>query len=168
MPRIEQSLRKLHPRSFDVPLVLGVSLIMLGFGLFLPVITFKEMVLWKHTFSVLSGISSLVDEHHVILAIIIFLFSIVFPFFKLGVLWILWFGPLSQEQREKYVHRIGAMGKWSMLDVFVVAVTIVIAKTSNFASAQPRPGLYFFGFSILLAMLVTMRVERLIQSTSVK
>ena len=162
MSESEQSLQKIHPRHLDVPILLAVSLVLLWFGLFLPVITLKELVFWKHTFSVLSGISSLVDEGHYFLGIVIFLFSIVFPFIKLGMLFALWFGRLAQWQREKYIHWLGAIGKWSMLDVFVVAITIVIAKLSGFASAQPQIGLYFFGSSILLAMLVTVRIERLI------
>lgn len=166
MHSVDQSLQKIYPKYLDVPILLLMSLVMLGFGLFLPVITLKELVFWKHTFSVLSGISSLMDEGHYFLGLIIFFFSIVFPFLKLGVLFTIWFGRLAQWQRERYVRWLGAMGKWSMLDVFVVAMTIVIAKISSFASAEPRLGLYLFGTSILLAMLVTVRIEKLINKSS--
>ena len=49
-----------------------------------------------------------------------------------------------------------------MLDVFVIAVTIVVTKISRFAEAEPRLGIYFFGASILLTMFTTERIERLI------
>ena len=41
-----------------------VSAVCLGFGLVLPILTFKEMIFWKHTFSVLTGIESLYQEKH--------------------------------------------------------------------------------------------------------
>ena len=56
----------------------------------------------------------------------------------------------------------GLLGKWSMLDVFVIAVTIVVTKISRFAEAEARLGIYFFGASILLTMFTTERIESLI------
>jgi paraquat-inducible protein A len=61
------------------------------------------------------------------------------------------------------VHWLGVLGKWSMLDVFVVAITIVITKISSFAKAEARLGLYFFGASIMLAMLATGWIERIMK-----
>ena len=158
----KQSLRQIYPRHYDVPVLILASLATLSEGLFLPVITLKEMVFWKHTFSVLTGIVSLVTEKHYILAVIIFLFSVIFPIFKLFMLLTIWFKKLTDEERGVYIHWLSGLGKWSMLDVFVVAMTIVIAKISGFASAKPETGIYFFATSILLAMIVTMRMEHLV------
>lgn len=156
------SLQEENPKYYFIPLLLVLAGASLGFGLFLPVITLKELVFWQHTFSVVTGIESLFMEGHYILAAIIFLFSIIFPVFKLVILFAVWFIKLSNEQRISFIHLLNVTGKWSMLDVFVVAVTIVIAKISNFASATPEVGIYFFAFSIILAMAVTFMVERLL------
>ena len=48
----------------------------------------------------------------------------------------------------------------SMLDVFIVAVIVVSAKSSFIASAQLRPGLYLFAASILLSMYAVHRIRR--------
>lgn len=160
------SLRKQHPKNLLIPLALMASACLLVFGLFLPIITLKELVFWKHTFSVITGIQNLFAEGHWVLALIIFLFSILFPIGKLIILFQVWFSELTERQRQLYVHWIGVLGKWSMLDVFVVAITIVITKISTFAKAEPRVGLYFFGISIMLAMLITERIERLMKKTS--
>jgi paraquat-inducible protein A len=54
------------------------------------------------------------------------------------------------------------LGKWSMLDVFVIAVTIVIVKVGgSFAKAEPRPGLYVFSLAVFLSMILTGRVHKL-------
>jgi len=50
-----------------------------------------------------------------------------------------------------------------MLDVFVVAVMIVVAKISKLASAEAHIGIYFFGGSIALAMLATMEMDKLLK-----
>lgn len=144
--------------------MLAASAVLLICGLLFPAITLKELVFWKHTFSVLTGIQSLFAEGHHILGLIIILFSIIFPLFKLGVLFTVWFKSLGHEQRKSLLYWLGVLGKWSMLDVFVVAITIVITKISNFAKAQPEPGIYYFAVSVILAMLVTERMERLISS----
>jgi len=162
-----KALSKIHSRCFDVPLALFLSAVTLILGLFLPIITLKELIFWKHTFSVLSGIISLWDERHYFLSLIILLFSIIFPFLKLLMLSGIWFTKMFHDQRQTYVKWLSSLGKWSMLDVFVVAVTIVIAKISNFASAKPHIGLYFFCFSILLAILTTVRIEKLMKSPRV-
>ena len=159
-----ETLNSTYKKCFDVPLGLALSALALVLGIFLPVITLKEMVLWQHTFSVYSGIVSLWAENHYFLSIIIFLFSIIFPVFKLVTLSFIWFKRMSTEKRQVYLKWLSSFGKWSMLDVYVVAITIVIAKISNFASAEPRAGIYFFCFSIILSMLITMRIDNLIKS----
>ena len=152
-----------NPRSIGVPLILILAAVTLMFGLFLPVITLNELVFWTHTFSVYTGIISLWQEHQYFLSLVIFVFSICFPLLKLGILFLMWFTHLSQERRVLYLKWLSSLGKWSMLDVFVVAMTIVIAKISKFASAEPRMGIYFFCASIMMAIFVTMRIEKLMK-----
>lgn len=127
----------------------------------LPVLTFEEFVFWKHTFSVLTGIQSLLEGGNVVLAAILFFFSVVFPFTKLVTLGILWYGSFPDKVRTRILFWLEALGRWSMLDVFVIAVTIVIAKSSKFVKAEAHVGIYVFALSVMLAMLVTSRVERL-------
>lgn len=162
------SLQTSFPKRIDIPVYLFTSAVLLGFGLFLPVITLKELVFWTHTFSVTSGILSLFQEKQYLLGVTILFFSIVFPIFKLGVLSIIWFSHLEEKRREFYVHWLGILGKWSMLDVFVIALTIVITKVSGFAEAQAHSGIYFFAGSIMLAMLTTEQIERLIERANPK
>jgi len=162
-----QALQKNDPKNFLIPLALLAATLFLGMGLFLPVITLRELVFWKTTFSVVSGIQSLYEEKHYVLACIIFFFSLVFPIFKLVVLCRIWFTRLGDQKRKSYLNWLGILGKWSMLDVFVVAVMIVVTKISGLAKAEARLGIYFFAVSILLAMILTEYFERLIKKEQV-
>jgi paraquat-inducible protein A len=52
-------------------------------------------------------------------------------------------------------------GKWSMLDVFVVAVLVVAVKLGAIADVDMRYGLYAFAASVLLTMYITSRIVSL-------
>ncbi|OQX45604.1 MAG: paraquat-inducible membrane protein A, partial [Candidatus Sedimenticola endophacoides] len=51
-------------------------------------------------------------------------------------------------------------GRWSMLDVFVVALLVVSVKLDAIARVQIHYGLYAFSAAVLITMLVTARVAR--------
>ncbi len=155
------SLHALKPRHYEVPLLIAGAGASLAYGLLLPTLTLKELVFWKHTFSILSGIQSLYQEKYYFLALIVFLFSVIFPIIKLFTLTSVWFLKLSEAQRLKFIKWLELLGKWSMLDVFVVAVLIVISKVSGLLKAEPHLGIYVFAFSVVLSMLTTMWIERL-------
>lgn len=164
-PRPRRSLAEIHPRMLEVPLAIALSAALLGAGLFMPIISIKQLIFKTDTFSVLTGMRSLWTEHQKILAAIVFLFSIVFPIVKLTCLTGIWFGRYSDEAREKVLSWFDVLGKWSMLDVFIVAITIVIAKISAVLDARARPGIYVFAASIALSILAGMRVESVSRRT---
>ena len=163
MPNTKKSLNQIFPHRYDIPSFLVLSFLFLLFGLFLPVITLKELILWKTTFSVLTGIENLFHEKHYILGSIILFFSIFFPITKLAVLFFVWSYRLSEKTRNMVIEWLGILGKWSMLDVFVVAMMIVITKISKFAHAEARIGIYFFGASIMLTMILTEKINHLLK-----
>ena len=87
------------------------------------------------------------------LAAIIFVFSIVFPALKL--IYIAMAGPLlsvAPARRGRWFRRICWLGKWSMLDVLVLALLVFYAKAAQFADASTLPGVYFFTASVFLTM----------------
>jgi paraquat-inducible protein A len=86
-------------------------------------------------------------------AILIAAFSLVFPFVKLLSLFILWFFPLRVSTRGRGLRILGSLGRWSLLDVFVALVLIVLAHEQGMLFVtEVRPGLYLFLLAILLAM----------------
>ncbi len=161
IPRIEaKSLRELYPDKVDIPLCIAISFAFLWQGLTLPIIHVEKMVLWESSYSVTTGVYSLFEQKELLLGSVLFFFSFVFPIVKLLVLLYLWLVRLTEETRERVLHWLGVLGKWSMLDVFVVAILIVAVKLGPLADVQPRRGIYFFCLAILCSMLTTMRVEK--------
>jgi paraquat-inducible protein A len=136
------------------------SALLLASALRMPVLTTHQV--WVHnTFSVFSGIQLLWNDGNVFLALLIFFFSIVFPIVKLAALLMIWVARLPEARRRAILNVLTALGKWSMLDVFVVAVVVVAVKLGIFSKANPEPGIYVFGASIFLSMVVSVEIDRL-------
>lgn len=73
----------------------------------------------------------------------------------------LWFGRTDENQRASVLTWLDELGKWSMLDVYMVAVLIVAVKLGPLAQVTVEPDLYVFGGAVLLSMLVGARIAKL-------
>ncbi len=162
-PRTTQSLSGLHPRqSWVVLSTLLLSTALLGIALSLPLLDAETGILWKHwrsSYSVWAGVVALWNQREPLLALIVFAFSMVFPIVKLVTLGIIWFMRLAEARRVWLLRWLEALGKWSMLDVFVVAILIVLVKLGPLANVKPRAGVYVFTAAIVCSMLTTRYVE---------
>ena len=86
-------------------------------------------------------------------AVLIAGFSLVFPFVKLTSLFLLWFYPLRPTTRGRGLKILGLLGRWSLLDVFVALVLIVLAhEQGSLFVTDVKLGLYLFMAAILLSM----------------
>ena len=61
----------------------------------------------------------------------------------------------------KWLHWLAAISKWSMLDVFVVAVLVVAVKLDLVLEVQVHFGLYAFSVAVLMTMYITAQVVEL-------
>jgi len=154
--------RPLLPRA----LVWAATLVF-ALGLSVPVVTFRTG-LAHDTFSVLGGIVDLAREGDELLAGIVLAFSVVFPVVKLVLLQHALHGPLSAERRARLVHALERLGRWSMLDVFVIAILIGAMHLGILSEASAEPGIHVFAAGILLAMLATRSVLGLLREAPVE
>ena len=163
MPDADVSIAKNHPReAIWLRVILGIIFLLLCVGLVSPVITLNKFVLIENTFSVFSGVIELLKEGQIFLFIIITGFSIVLPLLKVIVLTVLLSAKQDKAHKlDKYLRWMHLYGKWSMLDVFVVAVMVVAVKLGAVASVDMRYGLYLFAAAVILTMYVTARVVSL-------
>ena len=112
--------------------LLAVALLSLIAGLFLPIVTIEKFYLVENTFSILSGVVQLFIEQRYLLFVLIGSFSILLPLLKLGVLFQILEAPDTQTvHSRRYLHWMHLYGKWSMLDVFVVAILVVSVKAGS-------------------------------------
>jgi paraquat-inducible protein A len=127
---------------------------------FMPLMTVKKLWIWEDKVSIASGLIELLDKSELFLFFVILLFSIIFPLAKLAGAYVLWFhvdwyGPWAR----RYASLIRALGRWSMLDVFVVALTVVALNVSIVTNVETHFGIYAFTGAIVISMLVVHRIE---------
>ncbi len=148
-------------------LLLCVASILLAIGLVTPIITLKKFVIVQNTFSIMSGTWSLLKDGHFFLFLTIALFSILLPIFKILFLSVLVWNNNFTDLSAKTLSLIHDYGRWSMLDVFIVAVLIVAVKLGAIADVEKHIGLYFYAASAILIMFITSKVMRLSNNNNI-
>jgi len=162
-PYDEVVIPQAYPRhAQQLRYLIWIAALLLLVGLAAPVITLKKFILVENTFSVLSGVIELLEKGQFFLFLLLTGFSVVLPLLKLRVLYLLVSRREAMQPRvRKLLHWMHLYGKWSMLDVFVVAVLVVAVKLGALVDVEMRYGLYAFAGSVLLTMFITARVVSL-------
>ena len=159
----------------QLQLCLAVAAGLLGLSLFAPCMTlhpaFGEMtplvrllnpdLTAPTTYSILEGIRSMFEEGSVFIGLVVLLFSVVFPVWKLGVYSMAaarWSRGLETGDTVRWVNQLG---KWSMLDVFVLAVLVVAIKGLPGGSRiTVEWGAAAFCASVLLSIYISLHIGR--------
>jgi paraquat-inducible protein A len=94
------------------------------------------------------------------IGIIVFTASILVPFLKLlGLAWLLWAARRQTRGKPRtltrWYARLDFIGRWSMLDVFLVTFLTGAVQFGAFASVQPQVGIVAFAAAVVLTMLAT-------------
>ncbi len=140
---------------------LVLSLVLLIFGLIVPVLRVDKLLIFTDQISILSGIYELMTDGEWFLAIVIGAFSVLAPVYKLDLAFRAWrTHEIGGNRMRRAVRTLDLIGKWAMLDVFVVALVIFTVKNTGLANAVVEPGLYLFVSSILLSMTAIYRVRQ--------
>lgn len=129
-------------------------------GLMLPCIVFTGLD-GVRSYSLPESIAALLREGQYLVGGTLFAFSICFPLVKLMAILAASsrLTPLSPEMRRAVRKIVAATGKYSMLDVFVLAVLVVAVKLEGMIEARLLPGTVFFLVSIVLSMLAAQGVR---------
>jgi len=108
--------------------------------------------------TIMDGIVAFYVEGSWHLAFIILVASIIIPMAKLIALIYLLLSvqfrlPGNDLDRTRLYRLIEFIGRWSMLDVFVIAIAVTLLQLQPFLVARPGPGLVFFSAVVILTML---------------
>lgn len=108
--------------------------------------------------TVWEGIKLLYHEGSPGLAALVFLASLCVPILKVLIIaaLVLWRHPrrCATARRMAKVHRfIATIGRWSMVDMFVVALLIGLVQLGSLASVDPKPGAIAFLAVVLITII---------------
>ncbi|AWB65187.1 Paraquat-inducible protein A [Saccharobesus litoralis] len=96
--------------------------------------------------SILATVEELWRDERLLVAMLIFAFSILIPVIKTALVCLAYWRK-NTEIEQKIMKFISSIGKWSMADVFVVAVFLAILST-NHAETQDTQQFAIFGFKL--------------------
>lgn len=108
--------------------------------------------------TIFSGVATLVKTDMTGIAIIIFIASIVVPVAKiLGLAYLLL--AIQFKRKINHLHRMKLyrvvqwIGKWSMMDLFVISLMVALIDRDQLLDFTPGPGAIAFGVVVVLTML---------------
>ncbi len=140
-------------RNFVLSFLIILATVFFALGIILPVIRFTTVYVWTKEHSIATIIWALFENEELFLSVVLFLFSIFFPFLKLFYLLTLVTSPdIPPEFRRKSISTMEWLGRYSMTDVMVLALMIFYVNSSGYTEAAVQPGVYFFAASALITM----------------
>ena len=155
---------KTAPERFALATSLGrVSFLLTGLllgalacnvlALVYPFLEFSAAFRGKEFYSIPLTISLMWDFGLYAAAILVVAFSLVFPFVKLAMLLATLWVPMRNGPRRRVLVSLRNLGRWSLLDVFIVLTILVLADDQIFVGAVPKVGVTFFLVAICTSML---------------
>jgi len=161
-------IRTFPKQGIIINLLLLAALASLIIGITAPLLTLEKMYFFNNTISLFSTVTELFHQKEWFLFSVIAVFSLCIPIIKItGLVLILNVEYKKGSFLDKALHVIELIGKWSMLDVFVVALLLVSVKLGVLAKVEVHYGLYAFAASVLLTMSLSYWMYHLSQSKKI-
>ncbi len=114
--------------------------------------------------TILSGISKLIRDDLIPIAILVFVASIIVPIFKLtGLTFLLsavhfkW--KFSTYQCTLMYRFISIIGRWSMLDLFMISILVTLVDMGTISTMAPGVGATAFASVVVVSMLAAINFD---------
>ncbi len=157
-PRCGSALHMRKPNSLGRTWALLIAAIALYIPAnLLPVMETGTLLSSAESHTILGGVIELWNDGAWYLAAIVFIASVVVPILKIVALGLLALGvqrgwSTRLRQRAALYRMVEAVGHWSMLDVYVIAVLVALVHFRGLAEVTPGPGITAFGLVVVLTM----------------
>ena len=159
--RCDVTLRQHAPRSVQRTIALSLAALILFIPAnTLPILTISQMG-HRNESTIWGGVVELWQSGTQGIAVLVLLCSILIPLLKiLGLLYLCAsYQVHSPKKYSSILHFISVIGRWSMLDVFLVAILVAVVKLGTFASIQPELGIVAFAGVVVLTMLASINFD---------
>jgi len=163
-PRCGVRLHVRTPNSIQTTLALMAAAITLYIpSHLLPVMTVSELGEITHN-TIISGMLTFWRSGAYPIAIVIFTASILIPLLKIAAL--SWLCAAATGRVHPSPTTLGKiywitelLGRWSMVDIFVVGILVSIVQVGNYMSITPGPGALAFAGVVMLTMFAAMSFD---------
>ncbi|NPD68937.1 paraquat-inducible membrane protein A [Lichenicola cladoniae] len=156
-PRCQAKVRRRKPQGVLRCMLLTGSAVIL----YIPANLYPVMTIIQvgrgggHT--ILAGVRELYEAHMLPLALLVFFASITVPVLKIVGLtmmaWCTWRGSATRLiDRGRLFRIIDAIGRWSMIDVFMISILVAIVHLGRLANISAEPGVFAFASVVVLTI----------------
>ncbi len=135
-----------------------------AFVLFWPAVLLPILEIEKlghhHESSLIGGIIELFAHRNYFVGGIVLVFSIIFPLAKIVLLLELSLLELLHRKHKSTTYRVmEAVGKWSMMDVLLLAFLVMLVKLGSLVEFHFGPAVFAFAACVGMSMLASMSFD---------
>ena len=157
-PRCGSTLHLRKPASLQRTLALLITASILYIPANLYPIMYTDSLGSSEASTILGGVILLIDLGSVPVALVIFVFSVMVPSGKLmAMFYLVWtverHSPLDARQRSTMYRITEFIGKWSMIDVFVVAILAALVHLGGLLVIRPGIAALSFAGVVIVTMI---------------
>jgi uncharacterized paraquat-inducible protein A len=149
-----------------------ISLVLLGLGWVKDILHIDisvhyiiDLNLFSEKRSVLGMLKKLWEDRSYWPFLLIFLFGIIVPLVKSGIIFYLILGKSPDIKWQRFVS---AISKWAMADVFTISIFVAFlgANAMESTSATLQSGFYFFSGYVILSGIVAMFCGKMLPNSA--
>jgi paraquat-inducible protein A len=129
----------------------------------LPIMTSTTLINTQSD-TILSGVMYLLATGNWPIAAVIFFASVIVPMMKLIILTVLLVSVHKRSvwrplERTRLYRIIEVVGRWSMIDVYVVTILVALVHLGAIAQVEAGPGAVFFAAVVIISMLAALTFD---------
>ena len=163
-PRCGGPLHLRRPDSISRSWALLISAMILYIPANMLPMMYTSSLFGSESDTIMSGVVYFWTSGSWYLALIIFFASIMVPMLKMIALVLLLVTVQTRsrwqlQQRGRLYRLVEFVGRWSMLDIYVVSVTVALVQLNALATIVPGPGAIAFGAVVVLTMFAAMAFD---------
>ncbi|MCB1099361.1 MAG: paraquat-inducible protein A [Verrucomicrobiae bacterium] len=153
-------LRKPHSVQKTAAFAIAAAVLYLPANM-LPIMTVESLGVRDES-TILGGVVTLWNMHSYPIALIIFIASVAIPILKLISITFLCYGamrPVAPIPATRLYRLTELLGRWSMVDVFVVAILAAMVQMGTLMNIHPGPAAISFAAVVILTMFSAMSFD---------
>jgi len=163
-PRCHARLHRRHPDSIGRTWAYLIAAAILYVPANVLPVMYTHSLFGREDDTIISGVLFFWNSGSPGLAAIIFIASIMVPVLKLAALSLLaWTAqhrsPWRPMQRTRLYRLVEFVGRWSMLDIFVITLTVALVRFQSLATITAGPGAVAFCGVVILTMIASMQFD---------
>ncbi len=149
-----------------------ISLVLLGFGWMLDILHINISIhyiidfnIFNEKRSILGMMEKLWKDANYWPFILIFIFGIIVPLIKSGILFYI---MLAKNPNSKWQRFVSAISKWAMADVFAISIFVAFlgANAMESTKATLQPGFYYFAGYVILSGIVVALCGKMLSNSA--